>query len=755
MRRDLLARLLWQTWGESWQTALAAIPIALFLVFSLALPLALLQNSASYVDLPLPLLTMLFLPALLGSLVFRADQRSDHRQFLVVHAARPRYVWLARQMFWGTALFAITLAVTAAIWIEIAMQSDGFLHNIQVRGYGGGFPGGFYLSQPLNKPWNSAAIFDRLLLFAAQFTFTSWTAIFTAYALGQFCSLLLKREVLAGLLALLLSILLAAWALLTGAWQLSSQWFVLPLGLGAMLATWLRMPDWIVARNRPKTWALPLASLVLPLLFVTATLPAARLAQLPDQPGQQQFLEQVRKFEASRPAGEATAAAYFRLHALLVEAKTDAERQTLIAQLIELTKRPECRFPETAVLAGWPPYDQISQLSETLLADAQRLQQDGNLDAALERYLAIVRLRSHWLRGQSSISVARELNSSTPFVLQWALHPHQTSDLLRKAVTELQSYPAARIVDLILADREQIRAVLLGKDPPSFLNEKTPRWSGYLAFLANRLPWERQRALLALDIRTSQLLEHVRAGHGGNKYGYTDAAARLQLISQWHMNRAIMPDQSTYGRNWQAYRRATQSAFQAATSFLMTLELNSRIDVHYFLHRTLDARTKRLGLITQLALLAYRLDHQRYPESLRELVPDYLNSLQFDPSSDGPLEYRPQGFDLPLVRYAGNNTIRKSEFSSATIPAHTPLLWSVGLGNCEPSDGTIRLTLNDENELPESDDEENEVVEVTRLEPTPLGVGSPIIFTLPKIAPPKASPANNQPKENDANQVKE
>jgi len=54
MRRAMIVRLLWQTWGESWRTALAAIPIAFFLMISLALPLALFQNSTYYADLPLP-----------------------------------------------------------------------------------------------------------------------------------------------------------------------------------------------------------------------------------------------------------------------------------------------------------------------------------------------------------------------------------------------------------------------------------------------------------------------------------------------------------------------------------------------------------------------------------------------------------------------------------------------------------------------------------------------------------------------------
>jgi len=195
------------------------------------------------------------------------------------------------------------------------------------------------------------------------------TSFFTAYALGQFCSLMFRREVLAGLLALLLSIVLAAWVMVTVFWQLSPWWFVLPIGIGAMLATWLRMPDWIVGRNRLQAWAWPIVAIVVPLVLVAVTLPSARLAQLHEEPGQKEFLEQVRKFEAGRPAGQATSDEYFRLYASLGEMVTNDGQQAVVKKLIELTKRPECRFPKTAVLPGWPPYEQIEQLQGSLFND--------------------------------------------------------------------------------------------------------------------------------------------------------------------------------------------------------------------------------------------------------------------------------------------------------------------------------------------------------------------------------------------------
>jgi len=616
--RGMMARLLWQTWRESWKTMLVAIPIAILLMVALAMPLSLFQNSAYYVDLPLPLLPMLFLPALLGSLVFRADQRGDHRQFLVAHAARPRAVWLARHAVWGAGLFAILFAISLGIWIVVGFGIGDSLQQILRNKYSGSLFGGEHFDRALNEPWRLDSYLGLLVSQALQWTFYSWTSTFAAYALGQFCSLIFRREVLAGLLALLLSIVLAAWILVANSWQLSSWWFVLPIGVGAMLATWLRMPDWIVGRNRLRAWALPITAVLVPLVLVVAMLPSARLAQLHEEPGHQEFMEQVRAYDSDKSAGQATALAYERLYASM-SAKDEADEKSEIseeeiAELIKITQRPECRFPAaTGPHINFLREEQLEYLRNVLLSDADRLQSLGEIDAALERYLAVIRMDRHELSLQPSAMVERIAQNGhlyagrrkprvNKLVIAWAQHSDQTSELLRKAVTELQNSPPTSLEEVILADREQIRAVLLEDVPPRFLNEKQPRWSGYLAYLANRLPWERQRALQSLDIRTLQLLDCVRFGRGGNEYKI------FQLLhKQRHRNQVPMPHQSAYKRDWDAYNRATQSARQASTSYLMAQELNSHMNIYNSLLQTLEIRGMRSRT---LAHLAHRLDQK-------------------------------------------------------------------------------------------------------------------------------------------------
>ncbi len=64
----------------------------------------------------------------------------------------------------------------------------------------------------------------------------------------------------------------------------------------------------------------------------------------------------------------------------------------------------------------------------------------------------------------------------------------------------------------------------------------------------------------------------------------------------------------------------------------------------------------RTLLQTHLALRAFQLDNNRYPEKLDELVPDYLSAVPQDPFASGPLSYRPQA-DGYLLYSLGSDSI--------------------------------------------------------------------------------------------------
>jgi hypothetical protein len=88
-------RLFWQTIRQSWVTGVVATLLGLFLTFMGVLILngmLSLNFGWSYVSG----YGALFAPAMLGAVVFRADQRRGAYRFLAEHAGLPRMLWLAR-----------------------------------------------------------------------------------------------------------------------------------------------------------------------------------------------------------------------------------------------------------------------------------------------------------------------------------------------------------------------------------------------------------------------------------------------------------------------------------------------------------------------------------------------------------------------------------------------------------------------------------------------------------------------------------
>src|SRR5262249_34065857 len=109
-RRRMLTRLLWQTWRESWKLLLAPFGVAVVLFAGTAAALGLTRAFSSDVSSFVMACAILFVPALYGAMAFYCDQRRGNYRFLAEHAARPRYIWLARQIVWLGALVMVGLA---------------------------------------------------------------------------------------------------------------------------------------------------------------------------------------------------------------------------------------------------------------------------------------------------------------------------------------------------------------------------------------------------------------------------------------------------------------------------------------------------------------------------------------------------------------------------------------------------------------------------------------------------------------------
>jgi hypothetical protein len=706
-RLKMFSRLLWQTWRESWRSMLVGIVLGFTMFILLMVPEDFIPGFRGYWMLLMSLVPV----AILGALVFRPDQQREHRLFVATHAIPPRRMWFARQVVWLTLIVVLGLGINALTsWGMRNEVRDGLLNYLHGTWGYNDLLGREFMNY--DSPWTQWWRYERGYELYNQGVLGAWCAVIAAYGVGQLCSMLLRQSLLAGFLAILLSIVIAGWALLMFLWQMPPLVYVLPIGVAALLATWLRTPSWVIGRTGLRHWLLPAAVIIVPLAGIIFTVPGVRLRQLEIPEPEYPFLKEpfaqmagnyrARFEDRKKLVLEAIELSnkvdWLRLEEIIVEGKTLPEyginrqyyddfhwgndpsiptetqdllnrfdtklsrlraeqNQVQILELIELTQQPEF---STADL--WGHYS----LAELLQDDAARLTAEGDLAAAFERLKVLTRFDRSIHYNELPYHEA---------ILSWAQHPDQTSEQLKSAIADLQQVfqsvplPSERI----LADYWRSHDVISGRADPS----GSP--SAQL-LLSNRLPGEQERGLVALDRLTAQVLNYtdavVHLARGGTARRETNAETvdnprELIRMAPWWELYAIHP--IAFNGQWNSFLNANRLTDAAATSFFASRIFDDSGNLRERLRHWVDAETRRRATLIQLALLAYRVDHDEYPESLNDLKEYWPTMLPWnvnDPYSNKPFKYHVNGLEHPL-KLPGENT----------IPPRIPLLWSVGSAN--------------------------------------------------------------------------
>ncbi len=760
-RATMLARLLWQTWRESWKWLPVPLVVSGFLLLGILLGVsnALQLGITADANELLIVATIFFAPALYGALAFSADQRRGQLRFLAEHAAAPRYVWLARHIVWLGALIVLStvIVIALAILVVIGLQYTS-QRALQYNDWNNLQPYVYTLEQ-----------YQAVSILLAGGALASY-GLFTAYTIGQLCSMTLRSEILAGFLALLLSVILSAWVSVLFVWGLSGWLFLFPLAVGLMLATWLRAPDWIAGRNTWRAWAKPVLAIVISLFLVGFLLPQMRLSQVrhfsgtnPDQLGQvAESPETTATLKELNEAAEKTAQMYLNAAALLVAPLTDdplepwsdpkysaglgsddedgfdesliptdqldafhvakkksrdleKERHEAAIQLaLETSQRPTCRFKFN--LSPNPRLDANNRNYNLRLEPDRTFEALNSLlamltyptiysDVTLEQFLAGLRMSAHLRSGQPAAIFIRQLEIEQGIlkrISEWAASDERTNDDRREAIEKLQVFFDTRrpsLAETFWADDALIHAVVAGQELPLVLAEKPVSIATYLAYLANELPWERERALEALDIVTSQNVQE------GNRL--TNALQNLSPngFDYQYLRRFLQPGLVDQDNAWGTLLHA------AATSYLMRFEYDARVPTVKLFREYLNTKTWERAVLTQIALAMYRKDHGEYPSSLAALVPDYLDHELLDPYSAQPFGYAPAGLDAPLTGLA--------LLEGHELPPHTPLLWSAGPYNTHLTLGQRDISARDE-EHPDAERNEELKPYYRLLEETPF-----------------------------------
>ena len=101
-----------------------------------------------------------------------------------------------------------------------------------------------------------------------------------AYSAGQLASLLFRSGILAAVFGIMLAAMLCGWAWLMKYLEINWLWSVWPIPVVLLLATRLRVGDWLLQRNRLGGWLCVGLVLVVPAAAIVAAVPYARLAAI-------------------------------------------------------------------------------------------------------------------------------------------------------------------------------------------------------------------------------------------------------------------------------------------------------------------------------------------------------------------------------------------------------------------------------------------------------------------------------------------
>jgi hypothetical protein len=711
-RTKMFSRLLWQTWRESWKSMLVGILLGLVMFILLMIPEDFVPGFRGYWMLLMSLVPV----AILGALVFRPDQQREHRLFAATHAIPPRRMWLSRQAIWLTLIVVLGTALNAYFSWYVANFTDETIMSY--------FRGDWNYTQLMGReysnqesPWTQAWRLERSRELYQQGVLTAWCAIFAAYGAGQFCSMLLRQSLLAGFLAILFSIAIAGWSLLMFLWQMPPLVYILPIGVAALIATWLRTPSWVIGRNSLKHWLLPALVLILPLSYFVHAIPEERNDQIhqtaPEFPFlKEPFAQMVGNYNAQYSSRKKLADEVTLLvaniqwpHVLEITvggksldefgisehkfdgyrddagvAVSDEDRKIIDRFQAELRHLRAERNQETikriVALTERPSFSQIidtqhmSTLAGLLRDDAARLTSEDDLAGAWQRLTALIRF-DEWFKYQQLPTLDA--------ILAWANQFDQTSDQLKAAISELhdafQELPLPS--ERILARYPRSRSMILEKESPY---ESTPP----SLILSNRLPGEQERGLVALDYLTAQKINYANAvvhlSRGGTArmgmfnadYDMVDNPRELVRRAPWFGMYAI--NQIAFNGNWRDFVLANQMTDAAASSFFAARIVEQSGHLKAQLQNWVDAETRRRAILIQLALLAYRIDHDEYPETLEALQEYWPAGWSWnirDPYSNKPFEYRQQGLEHDIADHS----------EKTLVSAGTPLLWSVGSGD--------------------------------------------------------------------------
>jgi hypothetical protein len=592
-----------------------------------------------------------------GVCVFGLENRARTFRFYVHHGVRPGTVWIVKVLVWIGAVLAswgIAIAVVAML------------------------------------PRSGLARREEIVVLAAL--------AFHAFALGQFCGLVIRRGITAGVAALLLLFLVSYPQITLVIFKMVPAWGLMIVPAMLLAISWAWSGEWMLDRDGPRRWVRLALLVIIPFGMLFTGYAAARAWGVPDVPSpyagadvrpepvppDQDAAEGYRAAIARIRGGEAIPFQSRReiIDPVIVEGWVPDAQEVVDywrdnREAIEMARRassrPRGQFtypPDMTLYSGIDPaIGKMLDLWGLLALDARERQSRGDLTGAWEdiragfRMAEVVATSALMTPMMTSYAIDQ---STSRLAISWACDPRQTADSLRSALDDVRKLtPLPSLEGVVkreaLAEEKAIdmpMEELLAKSylfgPPSFLRS-------LLAPLAVN-PWERERARRVLKLLTSDELELARS----ESWQYWNGRVNdPRSLAAWRNPTGPQP--------WKSHNPAHDQYLES--TYLLKL-------LHPALGRIAAARDLSLmlrrALEQVLALRLWKVEHGTYPDSLAKLVPAEFPSLPLDPYSGRPFGYvASTGQELLLLERVGTRVRTETPKLYATRPGQM-LLYSVG-----------------------------------------------------------------------------
>lgn len=710
-RREV-RRLLWLEWRHAWRVM--ALMLVAFGVY-LGGQFLLVQWGSHLVAKEFPFV-MALVAFLFGAFSFQAQQSGQRFRDLAGHGATPAAIWIVKQMLW------LTVTLVTMFVMTVLAGSLGF--GSQPSALEG-------LWRPLAYGLNGDRLVgwlnERLLVGASLWSLLANLVLVVGlcFGVGQLVSLLIGRAVTAAAVGFVLVAIAFGWQQLTAWIAIPSGLAVLPLVVGLLAASAVRMTDWLEERNSIRGWLRVFLAFAVPSLVTLIGVPIYRVAEVPSMISAIADHRDLRALEHVRlgvlPEAKKTAEWWMRLAESLedepiyvrkvLEAAPDStepvekedlrvlrhlaelrhELVTLSApqnrdwlsknarQLDEILRLApgleNCAFDEDLFESSDDRanlrFRKLSQLAALLKVAADVSIAEGKLDDGLLRLLALLRLSEHMQQNALFWAVhnGEQLESATwQFLAQWARHPAQTGDSLRAALGR----PATAMPHPLQVALKKHVAL---RPPPSQVvvmayaqakRDIVQHWPDY-GWPVTWMFWERQRYERLLDYSAAVAMADMHSWLDDSEYWQGDD--RFVKRTMWvhedltvNRKRALVLQSSTW--NPSAFRQS-RFLWGYGSEWQRANERG-------------EASAWRRGFLATLALRAFQLDHGRWPTQWDELIGPYLDRVPVDPWTGVPFDLRPQGYPFEVVTSHGR------------VPANVPLFTSRG-----PHGQHLQLTVDD------------------------------------------------------------